>query len=299
MEQHKEFYRGTFIPVTLMRLFEFRLLSGDEILLLQKIDALQDPKRGGCWASNQWLAAWWGKSDNWVSKTISKFSRMKLVKVTQLGDGNRLIKIDQVGLSSNLQLGLSSKTRLDDNPIKVPLREGDNTTGEKARPVEGVDFLIPPEEIQTKFSGPVIEFANWSRKRGFHIRVPGAKPVYAKGGQAGGWSRHTLLRWEEVYKDFCKIHGEGKVSRTLTRFIRWYDSDNAPTAQTFMAFVDKFDRIAKFVQIEKGRREKSGEDSDELDFPLVRETIINPGKPTKLTNEEHNKLREQVDQYEG
>ena len=74
----REVSRGWYFPVCLTRLYEKRTLNAEEMMLLGKINSLCHYKKG-CWATNTYLANWWGKKPNWVSITISKFSRMGLI----------------------------------------------------------------------------------------------------------------------------------------------------------------------------------------------------------------------------
>ncbi len=298
-EQHKDKFRGWFIPLQVCRLFESRTLNAEEILLLVKIDCLQDEENGDvCWASNDYLGRWWGKSGRWVRSTTAKFEKLGLIKITQLGDGRRHLKSllfrrneTSRGVEENFQ------SRRNETSTKLPLREREeqiqDTTGEAG---SGLFDLIPPENRPVKFSPPVIQFANWSRKKLFHIRIPGTRPSYKKGGGANGWSYETLLRWEDVYKGMLKSLSPGEIIKTLSRFINWEkDSEYAPVIHTFPSFAEKYDRVLSFVKRERARRERAGEDPDEFEYPEVRETIINPGNPHYLTAEEHAALKAEVD----
>lgn len=277
-----------------MRLYESAAINAEEVLLFSKIDALQDPKFGGCWASNTWLANWWHKSDRWVSLSIGKLHKLGLVRIIQKESGRviqTLLDTPQKKTSTPPEenfCGPQKKTS-----AKVPLREGESTRAAD-RPVADT-LLSGVEVLPDRFSPTVVEFANWSRRHGFHVRVPGAKPIYAKGGGQGGWSRLALMRWEEAYQSLCARHGRDRVGKTAKRFIRWHDSEYAPVIHTFTSFAEKFDRIHKFVEREKAIREKNGEDTDDLDFPEVRMVTINKGPVKTMTEEEHRKLRAEVE----
>lgn len=168
-----------------------------------------------------------------------------------------------------------------------------DTAAEAAEPLT----LIPPEQMTTKFSEPVRAFADFSRQRGFHIRSRNGEGVhYAKGGQQGGWSRPTLLAWEASYRFLIKHHHPEKIRRLVLRFIKYYDSDYAPEVRTFQSFVDKFDRVVKFVNRERAIRVKRGEEDPEeapYDDPVPTANIRS--KPIPFDQEEHDKLREEVD----
>lgn len=87
-ENPKEHTRGWWFPIELVRLFENRTINSAQLILLGKINSLQNSKRG-CYASNRWLGDWWGKGGNWVSKNISQLEELGLVEVRLFGKPNR------------------------------------------------------------------------------------------------------------------------------------------------------------------------------------------------------------------
>jgi hypothetical protein len=91
-DEPRDHNRGIYIPIGVWKLFEERVLNAEQIILLGKINTLQDPERG-CWASNAWLAEWWGKSIRWVSKSISLFQKLGLVEYTFSKKGERQIRV--------------------------------------------------------------------------------------------------------------------------------------------------------------------------------------------------------------
>lgn len=91
--QPKDHSQGWWFPNSLVRLYEEQLLSGEELVLLGKIMALQDPKAGGCWASNAWLAKWSGKSISQVSRLVSRFEEEGWVVVNLKNFNQRIIRV--------------------------------------------------------------------------------------------------------------------------------------------------------------------------------------------------------------
>jgi hypothetical protein len=261
MDELKEHYRGTFLPVSLMRLYESRTLNGEEVLLFTKIDALQDPKAGGCWASNDYLGKWWGKSVTWVSKTVSKFQDLNMIKITQLGDGRRIIRTPQISLNK------TSSCSLKKTSTKVPLRERGERTAVPAEPP--VVLLKDLQDTSApKFSAPVRDFANWSRSKGFHVRLR-LSPTdikYTKGGGPGGWSRDTLLAWEKAYQEFLRRVPAERVSSVLSLYVKEHvlltQQRNAPVCQTFLTFLERFDWIDRVIRQLKQHRKREGLDEE-------------------------------------
>lgn len=75
----KEQNRGWFFPVVVVRMYEKGHINAEEMMLLGKINALVDEKKG-CWASNSYLSKWWGKTTQHVSRTIAKFEELGIIK---------------------------------------------------------------------------------------------------------------------------------------------------------------------------------------------------------------------------
>lgn len=269
------------MPVPLMRLYESGEINGEELLLLAKIDALQDPKEGGCWASNQYLAKWWRKTDNWVSKTVSKLKVLGLVRVIQLGDGKRIIKV---------QIGVFSKVSLDKSPTKVAKakRENEAVNGHRA------SFDLKPPEIISEppdLSPAVRSYALFTQARKFHVRSRLPKVIYAKGGQKGGWARSTLIQWQRRYCELTEAFGKEKVNKVMRFFLHHYDHSFAPEARTFPAFAEKWDRIEKWYRRQLKER---GEDEE----PSIEEEGQEEESTGTMTEEESRKYFDEVNNFD-
>lgn len=65
-------------------------------MLVGIINALQDPTKGGCWASNDYLAQRWGKSTKHVSVSISLFEELGIFTIKRRPN-ERLIKANFQG----------------------------------------------------------------------------------------------------------------------------------------------------------------------------------------------------------
>lgn len=270
MSQPTEHYRGTYLPVELIRLYEAGTLNAEEVLLLAKIDALQDPKRGGCWASNGWLGVWWKKTPRWVSSTVQKFEKLGLVTVIQKSECDRTIV---TALAPRKKTSCPQEESFlpprKKTSTKIPLREIEEDT------VSGdTETLVP---VQPEYSEAVSAFATFSRQRGYHIRSRTGKEVsYAKGGGPGGWTTVALKRWEEIHQALCRHHHPEKIRRLVLRLIKYYDSDYAPEVRTFSAFAEKFEKVEKFVKRERAIRVKQGEEDPEeapYDDPMAAPNI--------------------------
>lgn len=282
MDEPREHYRGTFLPVELIKLYESGTLNAEEVLLLAKIDALQDPKAGGCWASNQYLGKWWGKSDRWVSSTVAKFQQLKLVEVVQLGDGKRIIQMP--GVSRNK----TSTCRRNKTSIKVPYGK-ERTTGDGSAGRRGsvIDVIVGPEDTSRAYSTPVVLFAHFSQRRGFHKLPSGPKGEarYKKGGQKGGWSRFTLDHWQRIFHELSVMAGEDVVERVMVWYLRTYDSyEFVAKVQTFSKFVETFDKIQQAMarQLRDIRKQNGDEEiAEDEDQESQYGTLAAPMSPAE------------------
>lgn len=286
MENH---YRGTFLPVELIKLYEAGILNAEEILLLAKIDALQDPTKGGCWATNGYLAVWWKKSPRWVSSSVSKFQSLGLASVIQKGDGERVIK-------TSLTPRKKTSTPQEENfydPRKKTSTKYSLRNRESIAASDDAGSLLNLNEPE--YSEAVSAFATFSRQRGYHIRSRyGKQVVYTKLGQPGGWTRATLQRWEEIHQRLCRHHHPEKIRRMVLRLIKYYDSEFCPEVRTFEAFANKFEAIEKFIKRERTNRIKAGEE-DEEEAPYEEPTMKVEEKEIAWDPEEHERLRLEVD----
>lgn len=281
MDEPREHYRGTFLPVELIKLYESGSLNAEEVLLLAKIDALQDPKAGGCWASNQYLGKWWGKSDRWVSYTVAKFQQLKLVEVVQLGDGKRIIQMPGVRRNK------TSTCRRNKTSIKVPYGK-EETTGNGQTVGRGREILLGQlEDTARAYSTPVVLFAHFSQRRGFHKLPSGPKGEarYKKGGQKGGWSRFTLDHWQRIFHELASRIGEDKVEKVLVWYLRTYDSyEFVAKVQTFSKFVETFDRIQQAMarQLRDIRKQNGDEEiAEDEDQESQYGTLAAPMSPAE------------------
>lgn len=286
MSEPKDQFRGWFIPVSIVEHYEAGDLSEAEVLLLSKIDALQDKKRGGCWASNQFLAEWWGnRTDTWVSKTVSKFQKLKLVKVTQFGDGARII-------TTTFSLNSTSSCRLNASSTKLA----------KAKRYEAVnghrssrfDLKAPSHISEPPDLSPAVRsYAQFTQGRKFHIRSRSPKVIYAKGAQKGGWSRQTLLQWQRRYDELCESFGENKIKTIMRFFLHNYNHEFAPDARTLLAFAEKFDRIEKWY-----RRQLKERGEDGMDEPSIESEGEEEESVREVSEAEARKLITEVDEFD-
>lgn len=79
MEAPRESFRGVFIPVQVLRLFQSGEISANMLMLLITIDSLVDETEG-CWASNEYLGKKTHLEEGTVANMICKAKKMGLLR---------------------------------------------------------------------------------------------------------------------------------------------------------------------------------------------------------------------------
>lgn len=82
-------FTGIFIPVEILDMKE---LSPMEMMLLSWIDALYDKEKGGCWASNEYLAERLQVKENSIAKSISHLRSLGLIIDISFDGRTRVIR---------------------------------------------------------------------------------------------------------------------------------------------------------------------------------------------------------------
>lgn len=250
---HEERNRGWYFPKALLKLYNDRTLNAEDMMLLGKINALVP-----CFASNAYLAKWWGKDSRHVSRTIKRFIDLGLirseVKVKAYGthrtlfttfQGDDLVREGWTkmsrGVDKNVHPGrtkMSSKycsyTSYNSKEIsKNPLRCA------KAHSQAGVNGLIFKESNTplTKAAKLCQTFNEWRIKNRLHI----------------GRSKPNKVKWERAANDLIE-RLEGNIPR-IREVLSWYFENfkdpYTPNVLSMSSFCDKFDSIEKAMMREK------------------------------------------------
>ena len=82
-------FTGIFIPAEILDHYD---LSSTDMMLLSWIDALQCPKRGGCFASNEYFAKKLKLKENTVKILISKLVKLDLIERVSFDGRNRILR---------------------------------------------------------------------------------------------------------------------------------------------------------------------------------------------------------------
>lgn len=157
-EEHREFNRGWFFPIAIVRLWDRERINGEQMMLLGIINALQDPKKGGCWASDIYLAHRWHKSRGHVWRTLQLFENLgvitirekddlRIIRVTFAGDG-----MSPKGDKKRLQKETEHKKDSSDleNGLIFDNGESDGFVAKQAARLE--EFIRKSRKLHTSFS---------------------------------------------------------------------------------------------------------------------------------------------------
>lgn len=244
-DEPKEFNRGWYFPVSLVRLYEAGQINAEQMMLLGKINTLQHPKRG-CYASNQWLAKWWGKHATWVSENIGQFVEMGLVSVrlrTKKGRTERQIRVTYAG-DTPLE-----KTRwgIRENSVGA-LRENSNilhdTSYHTRKQVvragaRSASFGLVGVDGNSKSAARLCKlFQTFTIKHNLHV---GRKPP-------------NLRKWRAACDELIEANrgDTARVKEVMVWYFENFRNEYLPTCYTLLTF------CSRFLDIEKARARELG-----------------------------------------
>jgi len=272
IEIHEDNPRGRNIPPPIWRMYEDHKLIAEEVMLLIKIDALQDERYGGCWATNRYLGKWWNKTSHWVSETVAKFKKMGLVEVKLFPKGRKTRRVITVlfhgdavypkregcGLNHRGVCGLNHR-----NHNTTYYREKKTTARQNGETVAagnfGINGELPIEEGSRSFQ-LIKRYHKFSTAKKFHVRAihPETKKVtYAKGAGVGGWTRRTLKNWQAHCEALLQQHPYKKVKRLMLWYFDHCEDEWLPAmCRTMPSFCERFDGIEKAWRRQNKKDEK-------------------------------------------
>lgn len=79
-ENHKERFRGVWIPAEIWELLDDGTISFHDYKLLRLVDSLVNAKGVGCWASNDWLGNKLGRAAVYISSMVKKLKGLGLLR---------------------------------------------------------------------------------------------------------------------------------------------------------------------------------------------------------------------------
>ena len=88
-EKPKLAWKGTWIP---KKIWENEDLSWMEKCVWAEVFNLEDEEKGGCWASNGYLAKKFNTSQQTMTNTICKLKKLDLIKQVSFDGRTRVIK---------------------------------------------------------------------------------------------------------------------------------------------------------------------------------------------------------------
>lgn len=254
MESNKtdvERRKGWSFPPEIVELYEERVLNAEEVMLLGKIRALQKRETRACTASNAWLSRWWGKSENWVSRTISKFQGLKILlvrtKQTPFGAKRKMrVNFDEPLLQkSKSALLQKSKTGCykSQRALLVPsnrrtARQSNTpgpTSGNTTFGAKGLLPVMPITKQESDIAKLVDRYVTFSIKKRWHVG--------RKGSTKQGWGSGTISSWRRRAKELIEQASLVEVTHYLNWFLHHSEDDFVPVCQTFSKFCEKFNDV--------------------------------------------------------
>lgn len=88
-KQPKRSIKNWVFPTEIIRLWESEMLNAEQIFLLGFLHILDGDEH--CFASNQYLAAWWRKKPRHVQRTLEIFKKMGLIKIKLFTKNQRVV----------------------------------------------------------------------------------------------------------------------------------------------------------------------------------------------------------------
>lgn len=241
---------GFFTPPCVLELYCEGEITGDEIVMLGIITRLSKLKYG-CIASNPYLADIMRCSPSTIERSLRNLRNLGLVEtVIDQKDGNKRTIYTQVRgdhLSSKMTRGHVKN----DGPLssKMTGYRSTKVIGEKDTVAQSAkrDFFSDSEAnrsanrrvVAPTYSTAVTRFAAFSQKMSLHIYRN--RPV--SGASKDGWTRATLMKWEDRYQDLLRDIDSRTILEVLGWYIEHWQDDYIPDARTFTAFCDKFQKI--------------------------------------------------------
>lgn len=259
IEIHEDKPRGWYIPPPIRRMFEDRILNAEEVLLLTKIDALQDEKYGGCWASNRWLAKWWGKSPLWVSQTVAKFKELKLIKTKFFVKKRKTRRVIKVLFQGDGIHPHSIRKTIPYDKNHIPPYDKnhskDNTSyyGEKGlRELRsGSNGLISNGKDQS--SQLVQRYVEFTIKNRLHVGKTGST--------INGWQKSIILGWEKRTRELLQQVEFAHVKKVLDWYFENWRETYTPKCQTMKRFCERFSDVEDAM-----RRSRNGHSNGETEY---------------------------------
>ena len=281
MNDAQELSRGWYFPVSLIRLYEEGIVNASELMLLGKINALCDPRKG-CWATNRWLAKWWGKHVVHGSRSISKFAELGSLKLI-LKDGNRrIIKVkyngDEMftprtkmfrGVNKNVQGGEQKCSGLHTYTNYINERTHDARRGRRA----GRGTIFPEERLDDPPAKLAQLFVEFTVSKNLHKG--------RKGSTITGWKRHIVQAWEEECRKLVQNMGGDwrKVRRVLKWYFEHWKDRYIPRCNTMKTFCERFgDLHSEYLRrLEEGKTEEQPEvEIKHLKSGAIKTTTYHP-----------------------
>ena len=115
MSTHNKQFRGWFIPVDIIDLFDDAKITAKEMLLLSLIDSLVSAKGEGCFASNEYLGNKLQLGGDRIQRMVSNLKKLGLVKQVKFDGRKRYLEtVFSRIILAEMELGVTEQLREND-----------------------------------------------------------------------------------------------------------------------------------------------------------------------------------------
>jgi hypothetical protein len=240
-------FSGWFIPKALVTLFDEKILSSSDIILLSLIHSLMDPDRG-CYASNDYLAKAIGYKDNkHIPRKLAKFKSLGLIKVTlSKNRQSRSIRtLWEKDLSKSKNGWPKDHSRLAKIPPVLPL------IGEVDKKIDSRRNVSTEEVVEGKALGfglLTLESKSDPIDEGFAKRL---KSIVL--GNSSRSPRINLINWAKEFRILrCKEEIDpNQIDQALTWLSIHFKDTYCPVILSAKSFRQKFEKILMAIEREE------------------------------------------------
>jgi len=267
-EHHEEYNRGWYFPISLVRLYEAGTINAEEMMLLGKINSLCHPEKG-CWASNQWLADWWGKTAHWVSRSIARFKDLELivVKVSKKKGNHRSMwptfQPDQLCKKKHIAIQEKAHSYVRKSTGQLTYTNDNNKRAHCGGSTSSTTGFLPTPTTQDPFLSKCVEkletFIRKSRKISLNFK-------------RHKWYNEFRMLLQSIDDD------QPRLKHVLMTYIKTPHDDHTPQADSAESFRNKFLRIEDWML--RAQREEEG------GVEFVRRPVLMEDGETVMVTEE-------------
>lgn len=202
-------FTGIFIPIEIL---ELKSINHLEKILLSWIDALYCKEKGGCFASNDYLAARLNVETNSIAKILTKFRKLNLIEDVSFDGRTRVMR----SLMNVYVEECQKNPVLDINPIATK----PSSIGRPSNPTLDIhpSYPIVESKEESKESG---------KRKATHSTTPSSSKKKKQKQVAKKLPFGTYVELKEgEYQDLCSSFGQQLVDSTIIKINDWVPNNH-------------------------------------------------------------------------